>query len=100
MTDTVMRQILDKHIQDLQQREGMRRLQLDIDEGGKQWLLRMGISSDYGARLLARVIQKELLVPISQRLLDGSIRENENIFVTVNDNRSGLAVRPGRRPQR
>ncbi|EED86034.1 predicted protein, partial [Postia placenta Mad-698-R] len=74
MSQAVMKSILKKNLQDLKQREGMKRLHLDIDAQAETWLISVGISPQYGARPLARVIQRELLNPLSQRLLEGTVK--------------------------
>ncbi|OSX58920.1 hypothetical protein POSPLADRAFT_1049090 [Postia placenta MAD-698-R-SB12] len=77
MSQAVMKSILKKNLQDLKQREGMKRLHLDIDTQAESWLISVGISPQYGARPLARVIQRELLNPLSQRLLEGTVKEGD-----------------------
>lgn len=94
-----MYRILEKHLKDLQQREGLKRLRLDLEDSAKKWLVGNGISREYGARPLARVIQRELLNPLSQRLLEETIREGDTqVFIRLNDSHDGLYVRPNHQP--
>ena len=69
-------------------------MRLDLDEHAKSWLTSAGISREYGARPLARVLQRELLNPLSQRLLENTIREGETVLVRINDAKTGLKVIP------
>lgn len=94
MSEPVMRQILDKQLEDVDQREGVKRFRLDLDRKAKNWLISRGISPVYGARPLARVIQKELLSPLSQRLLEETIHEGDTVLIRVNDDETGLYVKP------
>ncbi|GBE84539.1 Heat shock protein [Sparassis crispa] len=94
MTQSVMEQILEKHLSDLQQREGIKRLRLNIDRKAKTWLIKIGISREYGARPLARVIQRELLNPLSQRLLEETIHEGDTVRIILNESQDGLYVMP------
>lgn len=86
--------ILEKHLKDLQEREGLKRLRLDLEDGAKKWLVANGISQEYGARPLARVIQRELLNPLSKRLLEETIHDGDTVFVRLNAAQDGLYVRP------
>ena len=53
-----------------------------------------GVSPLYGARPLARIIQQELLVPLSTRLINESILEGEIARVTVDPKANRLVVLP------
>ena len=94
-----MMQILDKQLQDLQQREGVKRLRLDLDADAKEWLVSVAISKEYGARPLARLIQRELLNPLSHRLLEKRIREGDNVFIRLNESKNGLYIKPNHESQ-
>lgn len=94
-----MTQILEKHLQDLQEREGIKKLNLDLDDAAKEWLIGIGISREYGARPLARAIQRELLNPLSQCLLEETIIEGDTVLVRVGRDKNKLTVkRNGPRP--
>ncbi|TFK51597.1 hypothetical protein OE88DRAFT_1801793 [Heliocybe sulcata] len=90
--EDVIQQILDKQLDQLKQREGLRNLYLQIQPDAKRWLAKEGVSAQYGARLLARVIQKQLLNHLSQALLSESVQDGDTVFVRVNGDGSGLAV--------
>lgn len=51
-----------------------RRIQLDVDDDARQWLAEKGYSDVYGARAIARVVRTEVLFPLAQKLLNGTIR--------------------------
>ena len=48
----------------------------------------------YGARPLARIIQQELLVPLSRHLISESIRDGETARVEVDAARNRIQVIP------
>ena len=89
-----MWKILEKNLRDLHSREGLKKLQFHIEPRAKQWLIQEGISPEYGARPLARVIQRELLDPLSRRLLDGSVREGDKVSIRLAQDGKGLFVPP------
>ncbi|KAG8965235.1 hypothetical protein FRC03_000780 [Tulasnella sp. 419] len=96
MSSQVLGQILDNHLAELQQREGIKSMKLDFDERAKEWLILNGTSTKYGARPLARVIQRELLNSLSQSLLDNKIQIGDTVVIRVSDNNKGLTITPKR----
>lgn len=94
MSPAVMTEILDNELQDIQKREGMKKMQLDLDQGAKEWLIQKGISKEFGARMLKRVIQKELLHALSRLLLKETIHEGDKVVVRLNKSGNGLHVGP------
>lgn len=97
MSADMMDKVLEKHLGDLRQRDGLKKMTLDLDRAAKQWLINQGISSEYGARLLTRVIQGELLNPLARAILQKSVRDDEIVLVRVKDNKAGLDIRSSRR---
>ncbi|KAG1745798.1 P-loop containing nucleoside triphosphate hydrolase protein [Suillus occidentalis] len=93
MSADMMNKVLEKHLRDLQQRDGLKKMKLNLDPAAKQWLINQGISSEYGARLLTRVIQGELLNPLARAILQKSVRDDEIVLVRVKDNKAGLDIR-------
>lgn len=48
------------------------------------------MSPQFDARHLVRTIQREVLAPLSERLLDGDIKEDCTILVNLGPTRTGL----------
>lgn len=94
MSQQMMEKILIKHLGDLKQRDGLKGMTLDLDNRAKRWLISRGISPEYGARLLARVIQTELLNPLARAILETTVKPDGIVLVRVNDNDNGLMIRP------
>lgn len=61
-------------LNDVAERLKDRRITLDVDEAAREWLVKKGYSEVYGARAIARVVRTEVLFPLAQRLLRGTIR--------------------------
>lgn len=97
MSADMMNKVLDKHLGDLRQRDGLKKMTLDLDRAAKKWLIDRGISREYGARLLTRVIQGELLNPLARAILQKSVRNDEIVLVRVKDDGLGLDIRSSRR---
>ncbi|KIK94235.1 hypothetical protein PAXRUDRAFT_461063 [Paxillus rubicundulus Ve08.2h10] len=94
MSRTMMGKVLDKHLGDLKLREGLKKMTLDLDQAAKEWLIERGISPEYGARLLTRVIQADLLNPLARAILEKRVQDDSVVLVRVKDdrNRSGLTI--------
>lgn len=61
-------------LNDVAERLRDRRITLDVDEAARAWLVMKGYSEVYGARAIARVVRTEVLFPLAQKLLRGTIR--------------------------
>jgi ATP-dependent Clp protease ATP-binding subunit ClpB len=47
---------------------------MEVDPMAHQWLAKEGYSDVYGARAIARVVRTDVLFPLAQKLLRGTIR--------------------------
>ena len=74
-----MLKIVDVRLREVQERLADLKIKLELDEAAKDYLMSLGYSPAYGARPLNRVIQQELLNPLSvmilsdERVLDGEV---------------------------
>jgi len=60
-----------------------RRITISLTSEAMQWLSDRGYDPVYGARPLKRVIQKELQDPLARRILEGRIRDGDDVRVSV-----------------
>jgi ATP-dependent Clp protease ATP-binding subunit ClpA len=67
-------QVVDLRLADVASRLHGRRITLDVDDTARNWLAKKGYSDVYGARAIARVVRTDVLFPLAQRLLRGTIR--------------------------
>jgi ATP-dependent Clp protease ATP-binding subunit ClpB len=58
-----------------------RKITLELEPSGKEWLASEGYDPVYGARPLKRVIQRELQNPLAQMILEGSLGEGDTVRV-------------------
>lgn len=66
--------VVSLRLDDVSDRLRDRRITLDVDGGAREWLAKHGYSDKYGARAIARVVRTDLLFPLAQKLLKGTIR--------------------------
>jgi len=76
-------QIVDIQIQRIQERLRERRLRLELTPLAKQRLVQLGYDPAYGARPLRRAIQRYILDPLAQKILEGAFREGDTILVDL-----------------
>ena len=76
-----LRRIVDLQVDRLRKRLEARHLTLEMTDAAKDHIVTVGYEPDFGARPLKRAIQRELENRIARALLDGSIRDGQNIYV-------------------
>ncbi|MGG5812316.1 ATP-dependent chaperone ClpB [Falsiroseomonas sp. CW058] len=73
-----------------------RKIALDLDPSAMEWLAEAGYDPTYGARPLKRVIQRSLQDRLANLLLEGKVRDGQQLRVTAGPD--GLDVRPEEPP--
>ena len=66
--------VVSLRLDDVSNRLKNRRVTLDVDQTARDWLAKHGYSDVYGARAIARVVRTDVLFPLAQKLLKGTIR--------------------------
>jgi len=69
-----------------------RKITLDLSDGGRQWLARVGYDPVYGARPLKRAVQKHLVDPLADLLLSGEVADGSDVQVTDGDGQLMLST--------
>ncbi|KAJ3279933.1 chaperone ATPase hsp78 [Borealophlyctis nickersoniae] len=90
LTREAIRDIVDVRLKEIQKRLEDRKLQLDVDDEAKEWLAEAGYDPVYGARPLNRVIQRYILTPLADALIEGSVRNGETVRITVGTDVNGV----------
>lgn len=89
----VLLQIVDLQLELVAHRlEEKHQLKLDIDDDARAWLAEKGYDPNFGARPLRRVIQRELLNPLAEKLLRGDEDCLAGIQISVEGDQ--LSLRP------
>ncbi|MDP3738769.1 MAG: ATP-dependent chaperone ClpB [Hyphomonadaceae bacterium] len=60
-----------------------RRITISVDDKSMHWLAERGYDPVYGARPLKRAIQKEVQDPLARMILEGRIKDGDDVKVTV-----------------
>jgi ATP-dependent Clp protease ATP-binding subunit ClpB len=69
-----------------------RKITLDLTDGARAWLGRVGYDPVYGARPLKRAVQKYLQDPLADMILSGEVRDGQRVRVDEGD--GGLVIGP------
>jgi ATP-dependent Clp protease ATP-binding subunit ClpB len=69
-----------------------RKITLDLSEGAKRWLGRVGYDPVYGARPLKRAVQRYLQDPLAEKLLGGEIPDGSQVKIDEGDGALAISV--------
>ncbi|MFB9867241.1 ATP-dependent Clp protease ATP-binding subunit ClpA [Vreelandella sulfidaeris] len=76
---SVVRNVVDKFLVELQAQLDEKRVQLDVDDMARDWLADKGYDPDMGARPMARLIQEKLKKPLAEMILFGELADGGGI---------------------
>ncbi|WP_235041757.1 ATP-dependent Clp protease ATP-binding subunit ClpA [Vreelandella profundi] len=76
---SVVRNVVDKFLIELQAQLDEKRVQMDVDDTARNWLADKGYDPDMGARPMARLIQEKLKKPLAEMILFGELAESGGI---------------------
>jgi len=83
LTDKEITSIVDIQLKRLLRRLEQLKVQLTLSDKARQFLAKEGYDPAYGARPLKRVIQQQILNPLSVALLDGQFSEGDTIVADL-----------------
>ncbi|MCF7503527.1 MULTISPECIES: ATP-dependent Clp protease ATP-binding subunit ClpA [Vibrio] len=80
---SVISQVVDKFIVELQVQLDARGVSLEVSEDARNWLAERGYDKTMGARPMGRVIQDKLKKPLANELLFGSLVDGGTVKVSL-----------------
>jgi ATP-dependent Clp protease ATP-binding subunit ClpB len=83
LTREQMRVIIDIQLRGLVKRLEARKIQVDLTDPAKDFIIEEGYDPTYGARPLKRAIQRRILDPLAMRVLQGDFREGDRVRISV-----------------
>jgi ATP-dependent Clp protease ATP-binding subunit ClpA len=86
--------VVDKHVAELQALVAGRKIQIVLEPAARAWLSEKGFDRAFGARPMARLIEKTIKKPLSELLLFGDVKDGARIVVDVHDGTLRVGVRP------
>jgi ATP-dependent Clp protease ATP-binding subunit ClpA len=89
-----LRQIVDLELQAVQDRiyqaTGSKTIEFTVNDGAKDFLLKEGTDSRYGARHLKRAVERSLVQPMSNLIATGQVQSGDQLMVEFDPDRSRL----------
>ncbi|MCA9772607.1 MAG: AAA family ATPase, partial [Myxococcales bacterium] len=83
--------VVDKFLHELEGILAAKKVTLTVTPGARHWLREKGYDKLYGARPLARIVQKEIKLPLADEILFGRLASGGAVTVDVEG--EGLAFR-------
>ncbi len=81
LTVADLKEVVDMELAKVRERLEERGLALDLTDDAKQFLIKQGSNTDYGARPLRRAIESRIEDPLSEELLKGEFEGKNKILV-------------------
>ena len=78
-------QIIDLLVASINKRLAERNISIELTEGAKEHLVRLGYDPAYGARPLKRTLQKHLETPLANLIIKGEIKDRQKVRVDLVD---------------
>ena len=85
LTPAVMETIVEKFILQLESQLAERRVAISLHPDARAWLAEKGYDAAYGARPLARVVQKEVRNPLTDEILFGRLEQGGTVRIALRD---------------
>jgi ATP-dependent Clp protease ATP-binding subunit ClpA len=85
--------VVDKHVGELRQLVAGRKITIELTPAARAWLAEKGFDKAFGARPMARLVEKTIKKPLSELLLFGEVKDGDR--VTVDRDGDGLSVKQG-----
>jgi ATP-dependent Clp protease ATP-binding subunit ClpA len=76
-------QIVEKFIRELEAQLASRKITFEVSCEAQEWLARKGFDAVYGARPMARLIQKEIKDPLADEILFGALKQGGKVTISL-----------------
>src|SRR5688500_7474389 len=83
--------VVDKHVGELRQLVAGRKITIELTPAARAWLAEKGFDKAFGARPMARLVEKTIKKPLSELLLFGEVKDGDR--VVVDRDGDGLVVK-------
>jgi ATP-dependent Clp protease ATP-binding subunit ClpA len=83
--------VVDKQVDELRAMVAARGIRVDLDPAARSWLAAKGFDRAFGARPMARLIERVVKKPLSEMLLFGSLPDGSTVRIVVRDDEIHVA---------
>ena len=81
----IMARVVDKFVSEVEEQLKERKIAIELSQAARLLLAEKGYDPDFGARPLARVIQKEIKDPLSEEVLYGRLEKGGRVRIDASD---------------
>jgi len=81
----IILQVVGKFIKELETQLGTRKVAIDVTPAAQEWFASKGFDTVFGARPMARLIQKELKNRLADEILFGSLRDGGSVTIDCSE---------------
>ncbi len=92
LSEKVLVDVLDLHLQELRERLAKQHLTLQLDENARALILGQGYDPANGARPLRRTIERLVTRPLSQAILDNLYPAGSTVLTSASEGRLSFAT--------
>jgi ATP-dependent Clp protease ATP-binding subunit ClpA len=85
LTPAVIAQVVDRQVRELAEQLAERRIRLSVSSEARAWLEEKGFDPKFGARPMARLIERQIAAPLADSILFGSLQSGGVVRVEVRD---------------
>jgi ATP-dependent Clp protease ATP-binding subunit ClpA len=85
LTPEIMERVVDKFLAEVEGQLAERKIAIELTAEARARLAEQGYDPDFGARPLARVIQKQIKDPLAEEVLFGKLEKGGRVVVEVSD---------------
>jgi len=86
--------VVDKHVDELRGLVKDRSIRIELTPEARAWLAEKGFDRAFGARPMARLVERTIKKPLSELLLFGSVEAGSTVLVTRKDDGLALEAQP------
>jgi ATP-dependent Clp protease ATP-binding subunit ClpA len=86
--------VVDKQIDELRELIASKQIRVELDPEARSWLARHGFDRAFGARPMARLVDRVIKKPLSERLLFGTLSAGGTVRIAVEDDAIVLVEAP------
>jgi ATP-dependent Clp protease ATP-binding subunit ClpA len=90
---TEIERVVDKQIDELRAMVAAKGVRIELDPAARAWLAAKGFDRAFGARPMARLIERTIKKPLSEKLLFGTLGDGGTVRLTVENDEIRLVVR-------
>ncbi|NLS45453.1 MAG: ATP-dependent Clp protease ATP-binding subunit [Firmicutes bacterium] len=87
LNEQEIRQIVDLQLVKVEERLKDRNIHLEVSDEVKDLIAEEGFSKEFGARPLRRVIERKIETLLSEKVLEGAVKEGDLVSVTLKDSK-------------